>query len=323
MKTHKRPRTHLTARDIDMLESLATGRFLTAQALEWLHFPDWRTRWEKMRTSQRHYYPAPRLYGRLRRLEAERLIHRIVRPVSLVASNHHRDENAYALARGGAEILAEARGISIDMVPYEELRERSVQNQTHSVLIGQFYAALRAKIEAMHGLTFEAWQGDHLLARNNYDRIAVKVRSEQGGTRIEQLPVLPDATCVLRHPGGAVRIFVELDRGRPIRTWKEKITAYQAYAGSPELNKRYGVSQFLLLTATTSDSYRRQLLQATAEVVGQPSDRYLFTLIGDLHPLTIGHSWMKIGAVTPALAHTVGGQRTSYTIQETAHVFLR
>jgi hypothetical protein len=259
----------------------------------------------------------------LRQLQAERLIHRIVRPVSLVGANQHRDENAYALTEPGAEILAEARGISIDMVPYEELRERSVQNQTHCVLIGQFYAALRAKVESMRGLALEAWQGDHLLARKNYDRIAVKVRSEQGGTRVEQLPVLPDATCLLRHPGGVVRIFVELDRGRPIRSWKEKIAAYQAYAGSPELNERYGVSQFLLLTATTSESHRRKLLEATAEVVGQPSDRYLFTLIGDLHPLTIGHSWIKIGAVTPIRAHAVGGQRTSYTVQETAHVFLR
>src|SRR5690242_4675121 len=142
-----RPRLRITERDIAMLQSLSTARFLTAQAIEWLHFPDWRRRWERHTAEHRDgaYYPAPRVYGRLRQLERAGMIHRIVRPISLASVTPQRDDNAYALAEPGALLLAEARGRSLDAICYEQLRERSVHNQTHSVLIGRFYAALRAK----------------------------------------------------------------------------------------------------------------------------------------------------------------------------------
>src|SRR5215212_9851534 len=101
------PRLRITQRDIAMLHSLNTARFLTAQAIEWLHFPDWRARWEQ-HTRARRYYPAPRVYGRLRALEQKNLIARIVRPISVASIAAQRDDNAYTLREGGAEVLAEA-----------------------------------------------------------------------------------------------------------------------------------------------------------------------------------------------------------------------
>ena len=81
------PRLRITERDIAILHSLSTARFLTAQAVEWLHFPDWRARWEQHATAprQRRYHPAPRVYGRLRQLEQQHLIQRIVRPISVAS----------------------------------------------------------------------------------------------------------------------------------------------------------------------------------------------------------------------------------------------
>lgn len=315
-----RPRFRLTERDIAMLDSLHSARFLTAQAIEWLHFPDWRKRWQA-RDQGQPYYPAPRVYGRLRQLEQQRLIHRIVRSIGIVTLTTHRDDNAYALSRLGAEVLAEARGLPIDEIAYEEPRERSVQTLTHSVLIGVLYAALRAKVESMADITLEEWRGDHILARGLYDVVSVPGRPNRHRAD-RKWPILPDATCVIRHPQGALRCFVELDRGRPIKTWGEKIIAYREYAGSAELRARYDASNFVLLAATTTAAYRRRLMTATAEVLGQPSDRYLFTLIRDLHPDNIGN-WSKIGGVTTSQAAGIGAPRTLLTIEETAHVLLR
>jgi hypothetical protein len=315
-----RPRLRITERDIAILHSLSTARFLTAQAIEWLHFPAWRARWEQ-HTAVRSSYPAPRVYGRLRQLEQQNLIYRIVRPISVASVATQRDDNAYALREPGAELLAEAHGCSLDDIWYEDVRERSVQNLTHSVLIGVMYAALRAKIKSMIDVQLDEWYGDHLLSRQKYD--AITVPGTPNLRRADRKwPILPDATCVIRHAGGALRCFIELDRGRPIRTWQEKIVAYQAYIGSTELRTRYAANNFVLLVATTTASYRRKLMTATANILHQASDRHLFTTLADLHPLTIG-TWFKISGVTPTHAGIVGGAKTNYTIEETEHVLLR
>src|SRR5207247_9577096 len=118
------------------------------------------------------------------------------------------------------------------------------------------------------------------------------------------------------------RCFIELDPGRPIRTWHDKFVAYRAYAGSAELRTRYAANTFVLLFATTTASYRRKLMTATANILQQASDRHLFTTLANLHPLMIG-TWFKIGGVAPTHENVVGGAKTSYAIEETEHVLLR
>ena len=98
--------------------------------------------------------------------------------------------------------------------------------------------------------------------------------------------------------------------------------AYQAYVGSTELRARYAANTFVLLVATTTASYRRKLMTATANILYQASDRHLFTTLANLHPLTIG-TWMKIGGVARTPGNVVGGAKTSYMIEETEHVLLR
>jgi hypothetical protein len=55
-------------------------------------------------------------------------------------------------------------------------------------------------------------------------------------------------------PRRRLRCFIELDRGRPVRSWHEKIMAYRAYVGSAELRERYVADNFILLVATTTAS---------------------------------------------------------------------
>jgi hypothetical protein len=56
--------------------------------------------------------------------------------------------------------------------------------------------------------------------------------------------VLPDATFTLAEQ----RYFVEIDMGTTnLRSWGEKIRAYEAYRQSSRLQARYGVDTFMIL----------------------------------------------------------------------------
>lgn len=119
-----------------------------------------------------------------------------------------------------------------------------------------------------------------------------------------------------------MRCFVEIDRDRPVKTWREKIRAYHAYTNSPELKARYGANHFILLTITTTDTQRRKLMEATAQVLGQVSDRYLFSLIDDAHSATIGPRWRKITHVTPTTQKVPGNTYAVGVAIETAIISL-
>ncbi len=81
----------------------------------------------------------------------------------------------------------------------------------HSAEVGQVYAALRAKVATTRDLHFADWHGEMQLVRA-YDRIPVRVGQ-------------PDGTFHLITPHSSVCCFVEVDRGRPVKTWREKILA--------------------------------------------------------------------------------------------------
>jgi hypothetical protein len=193
----------------------------------------------------------------------------------------------------------------------------------HQVTVGTVYAALRAKIETTGGLAFADWRGEAQLAKT-YDRIQVRVTHGDGSTTTKLLPIQPDGTFRLIHPTGEVRCFVEVDRGRPVTSWREKLWAYHAYTNSPELQKRYGTTTFLLLTITTDDTQRRKLMEATAQVTKQPSDRYLFALASAVHPMTMGSQWRKIVEVQPTVQHLPGNRQIAgVAIEMREHVFIR
>lgn len=80
----------------------------------------------------------------------------------------------------------------------------------------------------------------------------------------------------------------------------------------------------MLLAITQGSVYRQRLMEATAAVLEQPSDRYLFLLSDDVHPTTIGKEWRKIGALDrqgerPTIS---GGLASPYLITAIPHVFI-
>lgn len=315
------PAIRITERDIAMFQSLSTARYLTVEELEWLHFPDWRTRWEAAHQRGHTYWRSSLLYSRLRRLSEQGFVRRIVRMATTSIDRVQRTSDLYVLAKDGAPLVARYTHQPIEAVYCEEPRIRSFYTLEHGAAIGRFYAALRAKVETMRSITLDGWTGDHLLARRQYDRIPVQVPNAHGGMSTERLPVLPDAVFwIVPQTGERVLFFVEVDRDRPLRSWREKIRAYEAYAGSAELQARYGVKSFVLLTATVDETQRQRLMTATAEIHGRPSGRYLFTQISDLHPTTIGAAWHKITRVNATNTTVIGGHGKRITIETTPYI---
>jgi hypothetical protein len=298
-------RFYLTPRDVQMLASINVGRYMTAQGLEWLHWPTWRTRWRAAQAAgtSENYRPAPHLYRRLNHLVDYEILYRLRRPIERSRDTFGRAPDVYMLAALGARLLAERHeGTCIEDCYYTRKRERSFQNVEHGAQIGLLYAAIRARFESRAGVKLTDWQGEHLTAKS-YDTVHARLRRANGQSLYEKCGLQPDATCVFHGRVGTPeehhgRIFVELDRGtRPTQSWADKIAAYEAYAESAELKQRYGAATFVLLVVTCDEAQRRTLMQATAAVVGKRTQRYLFALEADVHPDTIGGCWQYIDSV--------------------------
>ncbi|HEY0602081.1 MAG TPA: replication-relaxation family protein [Herpetosiphonaceae bacterium] len=311
----------LTERDIALFQSLAEGGYLTIEALEWLHYP-WRERWDTAQQTGQHYKPSRPLCSRLKRMREARLVQQIVRPVALASNYYRRNTDVYVLGREGADVVATATGQQVRAIRVEDIHNRSFNTLSHAADIGTFYAAMRAKVREL-GLGFAGWQTDQALARGNYDRIQVRVKATDGSVKQRRLPVLPDGVFWITNKTRRYLFFVELDRGRHVSTWREKIMAYEAYVGSAELTARYGVEDFILLTATTTDGQRQKLIEATAQINRDPGVRYLFTRIADLHPTTIGHAWLRIERATPTTKAVAGRPFVQMTVETAQHTLLK
>ncbi len=306
----------LQPRDLDMLQSLGVARFLTVQALEWLHYPAWRENWtahqnaQKEAEAKRAYYPQPNLYRRLEGLRGGGYIVSIKRTQERAAVVFNRLADVYALTEAGAELLATERGLDPESLTVEGLRPRSLTNLEHSVSIALVYAAIRAELEhAFSGkaqpLTLEGWKGDHLLARD-YDRLQRTIRRGDQAATID-LPLLPDATFELILGDRRRRFFVELDRAtRPLDSWREKAQAYTSYRQSTELQARYGVSDFVLLTVAPTAKRTERIAEQIAKVDRDPGTKYRFIEAANIHPTTIRTAWRRVAQAVIAPRQIAG-----------------
>ncbi len=293
----------LQERDLDVFVSLSIARYLSVYAIEWLHFNGWRGTggWrerykaflEKRKSDPSAvYYPAPNIYHRLTALRAgpDPLVHRVARSVERASVVYNRLPDAYTLTGAGASLLCARRGYELDDLWYEDPRRRSIKNFEHSVSIGTFYAALRAALE-FSGQQLADWCGDHLLMGRdmergapNYDRVVVP------GLKGAQA-VLPDATFTLAEQ----RYFVEIDMGTTnLRSWSEKIRAYEAYRQSPKLQARYGMDTFTVLVVAPTEVRFRRIADEVLRVTHQPTSSYLFLTADRVHPTTIRPSWKVV-----------------------------
>lgn len=332
------PRFRPTLRDLEMLFSLSQARYLTADALEWLHFPTWRTRWTAW--NEKHtagdparYLPSAQLYSRLRSMEALRLIYRLKRPTMLAVTTFRREPDLFFLGERGATLLANHWGLELETLHYGTPRERSYALLPHQAAVGRAYAALRSRIEEKPGLEFTDWRSEHDFQRD-HDRINVFVPQGEDGSYHEQ-GIQPDGAFFIGHEGGRALFFVEVERDQPIRKWKRKVWAYEAYHGSAALRERFEHATFALLGVAETRTQQRNLLQATAEalVTLYPYNverreaamrRYEITTVERLHPATVGAGWLRLTAVRPVERRALGDRlRYGAEIETGEHVLIK
>ncbi len=278
MMTQSTLPVQLTDRDLRILESLADACYLTVEALEWLHVPSWRTRWEvwyrqtAVAPSGRQSYKSSTSFRkRVRQLAAAGFVLRVKRPLT-VGRSLHRDPDLYALRAAGAALLAAYGENAPEAIPREELCTPLASTLVHASELGQVYAALRAAITLAPGARMEAWERGQCFYLEADAALSVR----------------PDASFRLITSDGERRCFVELDRGCSAATWQTKVRAYRAL-----LRERDPTTRWAVLTMTHTRSQRIRLMEATDQVLDEPSDVYLFGVMADAHPSRIGQ-WLAV-----------------------------
>jgi hypothetical protein len=313
----------VTERDRAILRSIGEVRYLTAEQVEWLHFPTWRERWQRIaeQGNAARYTPNARVYERLKGLHQLGFLHRVYRPVALAVDQFQRAPDLFYLSRRGAEYVSHRCGIALDELHYGEPRLSSAHMLTHGAEIGRVYAALRAQLEVQRGYGLTDWQGDHRTAKS-YDRIQVRVPVGQGAIRQQKLAVQPDGVLTLVRPKDSWLCFVEVERDRPLKAWKQKVYAFEGYRLSQVLGDRYGRETFLVLAIVETPHHRQRLLEATAEALvalGRANSIgvYLVMALEDVHPHRIGTHWHRVSKVVPVSRSRIGGGTTTTIQMET------
>jgi hypothetical protein len=310
-KSTKAQRITLMTRDLDIFWSLYEARYLTIEAIEWLHFPQWRERYAQWQAAQaagatKPYIPTTQAYTRLRLLQGNNYVRRIVRPTMLAIDTYRREPDLFLLTEKGATVLAEYRGLELEQLHYGEPRQRSYLMLQHHVAVGRVYAALRSRIESKPGIQFSEWRSEHHAAKD-FDRVVMRVPQPDGSVRSEETGIQPDGAFFIDYEGGRTLFFVEVERDQPLKKWKEKMWAYEAYHNSAVLQERYGCSAFVLLGMALDAAHQRRLLEATGEALAllypnaaqraAAQGRYLIGHMGHAHPTLIGAGWHELRQV--------------------------
>jgi hypothetical protein len=334
-KTTKPARIALTPRDIEILWSLHQARYLTVELIEWLHFPQWRDRYRQWQQAKeagatKRYMPVAQAYHCLRRLEQAKFVRRIVRPAMLAVDYYQREPDLFFLTEKGAEVVAAARGIEVEQLHYGEPRQRSYLMLQHHVAVGRVYAALRSKIESKPGLHFWEWRSEH-HASKDFDRVTMRVPQADGTQRTEETGIQPDGAFFIEYEGGRTLFFVEVERDQPLKKWREKVYAYEAYHNSAPVRARYTSHTFVLLGLAMDAMHQRRLLEATGEAVAglyeDPArravaqERYLIGHMGHAHPTRIGVGWQKLQRVE--VVERGGAVPLGVKVETAEHVLIR
>ena len=298
----------LTPRDIAIFQSLHDARYLTTEQIEWLHFPQWRDRyaqWEQAQAngSTKSYKPSTQAYDRLQRLATHKFLGRIIRPAMLAVDYYQREADLFFLTDKGAEVLVAARGLELSEIIYGQPRQRSYLMLQHHVAVARVYAALRSRIDAKPRIAFTYWRSEHHAAKD-FDRITMRVPQPDGTHRTEETGIQPDGAFFIEYDGGRTLFFLEVERDQPLKKWKEKIYAYEAYSRSAQMQARYGTREFVLLGVALDAHHQRRLLEATGEAIAglytdpvyrtQAYDNYLIGHMGCAHPTHIGVDWQRL-----------------------------
>lgn len=254
-KRKKRPQPiRLTERDYNILELVYACRVVTTTQVQQLFFPS-----------------LHRTYNRLNRLYHHGLLDRKFIGVGAARMNN---PIMYVLDRRGAETLIK-QGYDIQWSSKHKRVKPMFLEHTLALSTLRVFVTKACQDK---GYELLEWLGESEL-KASYDR--VKIKGVAGSTA-----VIPDSYCAIKTTQGIVHLFWELDRGTmPGKRFKRKIEAYQEYAKSELVKKRFGAHRFRVATVTES-SRRATNLKAITEKVGGKS-RFWFASLQELSPDTI------------------------------------
>lgn len=264
----------LQARDVEIVEAVHRLRVLRTDQLAALFFP----------TAEGDISSACRT--RLRLLTEAGYLHR--GEVPQVRAEGRRPY-VYMLTAAGCELLTAELGLGP-----EELDWKPAYNNVswpflaHQLAINDAYLAFSRAV-ARTGWRIDRWVDDRLLRQQHTDR----VRLIDTDGREHEVAVVPDAFFVLTDGIAVLQFFLEIDRAtmtvaaqsRRVKSWQQRIQAYQAYFVSEAIQLRYHTNRIRVLTITTTTERLGNLKQATEAVGGRK--RYWFATADDVRPEAI------------------------------------
>lgn len=189
-----------------------------------------------------------------------------------------RKPYVYMLTRAGSQLLQGELGLEPEDIDWKpsHLSVRSFFLQ-HQLAINDVYVSM-ALATMRIGWHLSQWVDDRFLRKQHVKRVFVPERGKE-------VAVVPDAFLSLTGPDGTPRMhfFLEVDRATEtvvgmshrVKSWQDKVRAYQAYFASDQIVERYGTRRIRVLTVTTGPERARHLKKATEEVGGRY--RYWFT----------------------------------------------
>jgi hypothetical protein len=271
----------LEDRDVQVLEALATHRFLSGEQLHRLLFQ----------------CGGSMVRRRLRALFDHGFLDRIA---ILGQPSAGIPPFLYVLGKCGQAVLAE-QGTACSLETLCAVRLPQIR---HRFLLNDFYVTL---IEAIRGtpFTIERWQAEEalLLHRDEGRGSAEQITDARLG---RPAPFLPDAFFEL-HLGNreSYAFFVEIDLAtHSQRVWRHRARLYSVYA-DPRLGlfrQRFGRENFRLLIVTTPDyrgrSRRDNILNSIRAEIGR-ADMFLATTLPEVRvDRVLGPIWRRADGST-------------------------
>jgi len=159
----------------------------------------------------------------------------------------------YALTTSGALLI----GIEPAMLkqPVGNIRQGQLYYE-HQLKLNQIYLQLRGLREVTPSHQLLSWQ--------TFSRPIVP-----------NLPLIPDAYCLVETSSGNLACFIEADLGTETRRiWKQKVSVYYSLAVSGEFERHFHQKQFRVLVVTTSQRRIRHL----QEVIRQQTEKMFFLI---------------------------------------------
>lgn len=235
---------------------------------------------------------------RLRRLFDAGIIRRIE---PLIRYSEGKKPLIYALAKAGAQILTDKRGIDPATIDYKAHdREENWPFLQHLFDTTDLRIAF-TDAAAASGVVVEWWRNElELKSEGMYD--VIQLIDPTGKT--QHTAVVPDALVCLNCTGKRAFFLLEVDRRTVTvdpsnweqRGWMRKVRTYTTYFATKAYTQRYGEHEAQVLTITTGEQRLAHLQAATKQAGG--GSRFWFTTVAlalQPHLLLTERIWQRTG----------------------------